>query len=69
MNPVTSRMIKRTGTLFHVSVAWGRRSDQQVSDEHRQNPDVEGDVPQNRLLPSRNCEDREVTVKPFWRYR
>ena len=65
---VPSRMISRTGWLFHASVARGTRNATRCPPSTTRRPMWNGMVPQKSTFPSRNCEESDETVKPFcWR--
>ena len=67
VNAVTSRMMSRTGMLFHASVVRGKRKAVRCPKNTTRIPTWKGTVPQNRFLPSRNWEERDDTVKPLRR--
>jgi hypothetical protein len=66
---VTSRMISRTGWLFQSSVVPGRSHALRCPRKSTSIPKWKGTAPQNRVSPSRNCEDRAENLKPVCLYR
>ena len=61
--PVTSRRIKRNGTLFHAKMALGHKNARRCPANTVRMPQWNGTEPQNSVRPSRNCEEIYENVK------